>query len=161
MANYKIMQRTDSLADIERGVKNKWVWGWCESPDANGDYLSDYIRKVNLSGAAICQCNKKISYRNGGKMHWNNMSRSKCTPLCGEPGRVLKRYQQFLKLLRRNHLRFLKLKIQGMTPFFIVAENKNKQKNLNMLNVTLYKKIKKQTNKGQKISARRALQMGL
>ena len=61
------MQWTDSLADTEKGVKNKWVWGWCESPDANGDYLSDYIRKVNLSGAAIRQCNKKISYRNGGK----------------------------------------------------------------------------------------------
>ena len=62
-----MLQRTDSLADIEKGVKNKWVWGWCESPDANGDYLSDYIWKVNLSGAAICQCNKKISYGNGGK----------------------------------------------------------------------------------------------
>ena len=62
------MQRTDSLADVEKGVKNKWVWGWCESLDANGDHLSDYIRKVNLPGAAICQwCNKKIMYGAGGK----------------------------------------------------------------------------------------------
>ena len=27
----------------------------------------DYIRQVNLSGAATHQCNKKISYGNGGK----------------------------------------------------------------------------------------------
>ena len=143
MANYQIMQRTDSLADIEKGVKNKWVWGWCESPDANCDYLSDHIRKVNLSGAAICQCNKKISYGNGGKTHWNNMPRSKYTSICSEPGRDLKCYQQFLKLLQRNHLWFLKLKIQGMTPFFIVA----KKKNLSFWMWHCIKKYKKQTNK--------------
>ena len=40
------MQRTDSLADIEKGVKNKWVWGWCESPDANGDYFASATRKL-------------------------------------------------------------------------------------------------------------------
>ena len=28
------MRPTDSLADIEKGVKNKWVWDWYESPDA-------------------------------------------------------------------------------------------------------------------------------
>ena len=40
------MQRTDNLADIEKGVKNKWVWGWCESPDANGDYFASVTRKL-------------------------------------------------------------------------------------------------------------------
>ena len=115
------MQRTDSLADIEKGVKNTWVWGWCESPDANGDYLSDYIRKVNLSRAAVRQCNKKISYEMGEK-HTETTCQEASAHHMRRAGRVLKRYQQFLKLLRRKHLRLLKLKIQGMTPFYNVAK---------------------------------------
>ena len=55
MANYQIVQRTHSLTDIEKGVKNKWVWGWCESPDANSDLSfrlyteNKSIRLFNLS----------------------------------------------------------------------------------------------------------------
>ena len=45
-------------------------------------------------------------------------------------------------------------------PIFYCCKKK-KKKHLNMLNVTLDKNINKKQTKGQKISARRALQMGL
>ena len=138
-----------------------------ESPDANGDYLCDYIWKVNLSGAAICQCNKKISHGNGGggnalKQHAKKQVHINM-PQDGQGSQML---PAVLKLLRRNHLRFLKLKYKVWPHFFIVAkktQNKTKQtKKLTMINVTLYKKInKKQTNKRPKNQCRRALQMGL
>ena len=39
-----------------------------EEKDENGDYLSTYVRKINLSGSAFCiYCNKPLVYVNTGK----------------------------------------------------------------------------------------------
>ena len=42
------------VRDLEEGVKNKWRWSWLEIKDENGDYLSEYIRKIRQPGKAIC-----------------------------------------------------------------------------------------------------------
>ena len=39
-----------------------------EEKDENGDYLSSYVRKINVSGSAFCiYCNKPLVYGNTGK----------------------------------------------------------------------------------------------
>ena len=39
-----------------------------EEKDENGDYLSNYVRKINVSGSAFCICcNKPLVYGNAGK----------------------------------------------------------------------------------------------
>ena len=89
------------------------------------------------------------------------MPRSKCTSICGELGRVLKLPAVF-KAAAKKSLKIPETENTRYDPIFYCC-----QKKLNMLNVTLYKKKtnkQKQKNKqtkGQKISARRALQMGL
>jgi len=41
------------LKGIEKNVKNKWNWSWMEERDANADFLSEYIRKINQPGIAM------------------------------------------------------------------------------------------------------------
>jgi hypothetical protein len=50
-------------------VKNKFSWKWLEDKDDHGDFLSDYVRKIDLAGFAVCQwCkNGKIKYGALGK----------------------------------------------------------------------------------------------
>ena len=40
--------------DIDKDVKNKWVWEWLLKEDVNDDYLSEYIQKINQPEVAIC-----------------------------------------------------------------------------------------------------------
>ena len=47
MMAYKIVDRTIDLKELEKSVKNKFRWSWLEEKDSNGDYLSEYIRKID------------------------------------------------------------------------------------------------------------------
>ena len=51
----KEVDRTANLAIIDHSVRNKFKWNWLEEKDANGDYLSDYVRKLSTSGFAKCK----------------------------------------------------------------------------------------------------------
>ncbi len=65
----KILERSDDVKAVEQGVKNKWKWAWLELKDSSQDYLSEYIRKVDKAGQAICTlCNKTINYSQSGKL---------------------------------------------------------------------------------------------
>ena len=67
---YKIINRSESedARKIDATCKNKWKWSWLEEKDENGDYLSSYVRKINVSGSAFCiYCNKPLVYGNTGK----------------------------------------------------------------------------------------------
>ena len=67
---YKIINRSESgdARKIDEACKNKWKWSWLEEKDVNGDYLSAYVRKINVSGSAFCiYCNKTLVYGNTGK----------------------------------------------------------------------------------------------
>ena len=64
----KVLQRTDDVKEVERNIRNKWNWSWLEEKDGNGDFMSEYIRKINQPGKATCVwCNKMLKYASGGK----------------------------------------------------------------------------------------------
>ena len=68
MSSFKIVQRTDGIKALEKGVKNKWIWKWTEVMDENGDFLSDYYRKIKEPGCACCMwCNRRITYGSSGR----------------------------------------------------------------------------------------------
>ena len=68
MMNTKVLQRTDDLKALEVNIKNKWNWSWLEERDGNGDFLSEYIRKVNQPGIALCVwCNKQLKYASASR----------------------------------------------------------------------------------------------
>lgn len=59
---------TANISEIDKGVRNKWNWQWLEEKDADGHFLSEYIRKVDRPGYAkciICKC--ELQYGKGGK----------------------------------------------------------------------------------------------
>ena len=67
---YKIINRRESedARKIDATCKNKWKWSWLEEKDVNGNYLSAYVRKINVGGSAFCiYCNKTLVYGNTGK----------------------------------------------------------------------------------------------
>ena len=67
---YKIINKSESedARKIDATCKNKWKWPWLEEKDENGDYLSNYVLKINVSGSAFCICcNKPLVYGNAGK----------------------------------------------------------------------------------------------
>ena len=37
-----------TVADIDKGIKHKWLWDWLDLEDSNGQYLSEYIRKLKI-----------------------------------------------------------------------------------------------------------------
>ena len=66
MATY-VNNRRD-MPDLEEGIKNKFKFEWLTLKDINGDFLSDYIRKVVDPGMAFCiHCNDYIKYASSGK----------------------------------------------------------------------------------------------
>ena len=73
MANllYKIIERNNagtSAKEVDKSIKNKWVWDWLTEKDVNGDFLSDYIKKIDQPGVALCSwCNDTIVYGSSGK----------------------------------------------------------------------------------------------
>ena len=54
MPSYKIIERSDDLEKIEKEIKNKWKLVWCEEKDGNGDFLSEFVRKIDKPGKALC-----------------------------------------------------------------------------------------------------------
>jgi hypothetical protein len=75
---FKIIDRTADLATLERPIKNKFKWSWLEEKDVHGDFLSDYIRKIDEPGSVICDwCRDKLKYGNKGKSHLKNHAKSK------------------------------------------------------------------------------------
>ena len=62
------VDRTADNDTVEKGVKNRWKWKWLEEKDANGIFLSDYIRKIKKPGFARCTiCMCELKYASGGK----------------------------------------------------------------------------------------------
>ena len=55
MDNAKEIDRTESIAEIDAGVPNKFRWDWMTLQDTNGDYYSAYIKKLNVAGFAVCK----------------------------------------------------------------------------------------------------------
>ena len=53
---------------IDATCRNKWKWSWLEEKDENGDYLSTYVRKINVGGSIFCICcNKPLVHENTGE----------------------------------------------------------------------------------------------
>ena len=60
-----------TVADIDKSIKHKWLWDWLDLKDSNGQYLSEYIRKLKIPGMGLCLlCNnqngKQINFGTGG-----------------------------------------------------------------------------------------------
>ena len=51
---YEIVERKISVdaRKIDKEVENKWVWDLLLEKDINGDYLSEYLKKVDQAGVA-------------------------------------------------------------------------------------------------------------
>lgn len=65
------------ISSIDKGVKNQFKWNWLENKDANEMFLSDWVRKVDLAGKALCLiCNKLMNYGNQGKAGLDNHANS-------------------------------------------------------------------------------------
>ena len=67
---YKIISRENNKSgrEVDVACKNKSNWSCLEEKDVNGDFILDYIRKIDASGIAFCiYCNKPISYGRSGK----------------------------------------------------------------------------------------------
>ena len=78
MAWREVSREDGSLKGIEEGVKNSFWWVWLEEKDQNGQFLSEYIRKVNIPGKALCTyCNSLLNYSSGGKKGIKNHSQNK------------------------------------------------------------------------------------
>jgi hypothetical protein len=63
----EVVQRGDSdVKVIDKGIKNTFKWEWLEKK-VNDEFVSKYIRKINIKGVALCSvCNKRISYAGRG-----------------------------------------------------------------------------------------------
>ena len=67
-----------SIKKIDVGIKNCFCWGWLEKKDYNSYFLSDYIRKVNISETVLCSlCNSLLSYKSCGKKDIKNYAKNK------------------------------------------------------------------------------------
>ena len=61
------VDRKMNVKEIDKGVKNKFNWKWLESKDGNGDFLSSYIRKINVAGKVRCiVCGVILTYGSSG-----------------------------------------------------------------------------------------------
>ena len=65
---YRVVLTSENIKKIDEKAKNKWNWTWLQEKDANGDYLSDYLRKIDACGLSFCiYCSKTLSYGSTGK----------------------------------------------------------------------------------------------
>ena len=57
--SYKQVHRDDSdISNIDLGIKNKFNWNWLVEKDKNGMFLSEWVRKLDGPGVALCNiCN--------------------------------------------------------------------------------------------------------
>ncbi|XP_060789431.1 uncharacterized protein LOC132894118 isoform X2 [Neoarius graeffei] len=96
---YKQVDRSADIRRMEGRVKNKFKWSWLEEKDANGDFLSDYLWKVDRPGYALCTwCNDLLKYESSGKKVL--LSHSKCKKHI--EARRLKRTNQTLPTVFHN-----------------------------------------------------------
>ena len=64
----EVVDRSADVRKIDATVRDKFRWDWLENKDDNGVYYSDYVRKLNCPGKALCTvCNSPISYGSSGK----------------------------------------------------------------------------------------------
>ena len=67
-----------NIKDIDKSCKNKFRWDWLEEKDDNGDYLSTYIRKLDIPGKVKCDlCKVDITYASTGKSDLKSHARKK------------------------------------------------------------------------------------
>ena len=69
-SNWREIQRSEVayLKEIDSNIKNGFRWAWLEEKDCNDNFLSDYIRKVNIAGKVLCTyCNQLLSHKSGSK----------------------------------------------------------------------------------------------
>ena len=66
---YNQVQRDSAdISKIDVGIKNKFSWNWLVEKDSNGMFLSEWVRKVDRAGEALCNiCNYMLRYGAGGK----------------------------------------------------------------------------------------------
>ena len=67
---YKIINGSESedARKMDATCKNKWKLSWLEEKYENGDHLSTYVKKINVSDSAFCiYCNKPLVYGTTGK----------------------------------------------------------------------------------------------
>ena len=50
--SYKVLDRKDQINND--GIKNKWKWAWLEEKNDYGNFYSDYLRKLDAPGLAMC-----------------------------------------------------------------------------------------------------------
>ena len=67
--SYKQVHRDDSdISKIDLGIKNKFNWNWLVEKDKNGMFLSEWVRKLDGPGVALCNiCNSILKYGSAGK----------------------------------------------------------------------------------------------
>ena len=66
--SYKVLNRSADLKAVERRVKNTFRWNWLEENDKLCDFLSEWVRKIDQPGVAICAwCNDRVKYNGKGK----------------------------------------------------------------------------------------------
>ena len=64
---YKVLSRENKGGrEVDLACEN---WSWLEEKDVNGDFISDYIRKIDASGLALYCINpeQQASYEGSGK----------------------------------------------------------------------------------------------
>ena len=68
MAYNQVHRDSADISKIDAGVKNKFNWTWLTQKDANDMFLSEWLRKVDVAGQALCNvCNNLIKYGSAGK----------------------------------------------------------------------------------------------
>ena len=71
--------------EVGVACKSKWNWSSLEEKDVNGDFISDYIRKIDASGLAFCvYCNKPVSYGCSGRKDILAHARKSPNHLCNK-----------------------------------------------------------------------------
>jgi chloramphenicol O-acetyltransferase len=48
-----IDKRGANIKAIDRGIKNRFSWAWLEEKNELGDFMSEYIRKIDKAGYVL------------------------------------------------------------------------------------------------------------
>lgn len=63
----KYLCEKDNIADLEKGIKNKFRWDWLNIEDKLNEKINFWCRKVDIPGTVYCTaCNTSIKYCNEG-----------------------------------------------------------------------------------------------
>lgn len=64
----KLLKKGQSVAEIDAGLKNKWLWRWLDENDLCGVQIGKWCSKTDSRGTAYCHCcDKYIQYGQDGK----------------------------------------------------------------------------------------------